>query len=306
MGENKPGRPRVYASDADRVRAYRERQKESAASAAAAETVPTDPAEAATALAQVLPRLQQEAGGAVAKLSAIAEQITGAVGILGDPAALDSYLRRAQVTADKARADAAQEIEDLREQLAAALDDRANADAAAQAAEAETAQAASALADARRDHDEQLHTLRLAHQQELADLAAEHTEVLERWRQQMATAETEHQEKVAEQQRIIEGLRNRVIELGAEISAVRGDAERAAAAAEATLGRLESDLTDARAAITAERTRADDYRDELATSRAELAAARTQTDAAKERIEELRGELAEIRGSAAGRNKSGT
>lgn len=74
MSESKPGRPREYASDADRVRAWRARQKEKAAPAAAESAEPADPAEAAATLAQILPLLRQEAAGTIAKLSAVADR----------------------------------------------------------------------------------------------------------------------------------------------------------------------------------------------------------------------------------------
>lgn len=291
LSENKPGRPREYASDADRVRAWRARQKQETASAAAEAELPTDPAEAAAALAQVLPLLRQEAGGALERLSAVADRITGAVDLLGDPAAIDAHLRRAQVTAAKVKADAAAEIEDLRNQLDAAIDDRANADVAAQAAEAAAAESSTALAEAQREHAEQLQALRVTQQQELAALADEHTAVLDRWQQQFDTAAAEHRDQAAEQHKIIESLQARNTELGSEIDQVRTESERALAASTATIARLESDLAEARTAVQSERARADAARDELATTKADLATAQAQAAAARERAGELRDEL---------------
>ncbi|QSE87062.1 hypothetical protein [Rhodococcus koreensis] len=291
MAENKPGRPREYASDADRVRAWRARQKQETASAAAEAELPTDPAEAATALAQVLPLLRQEAGGALERLSAVADRITGAVDLLGDPAAIDAHLRRAQVTADKVKADAADEIEQLRNQLEAALDDRANADVAAQAAEAAAAESATALAEAQREHAEQVQALRVAHGEELTVLAEEHAAVLDRWRQEMEAAAAEHRDKAAEQHELVESLRRHNADLLTQIDQVRSESDRAAAAATASIERLEADLTESRTAVQSERTRADAARDELATTKADLATAQAQAAAARERAGELRDEL---------------
>ncbi|WP_237735166.1 hypothetical protein [Rhodococcus sp. JVH1] len=291
MAENKPGRPREYASDADRVRAWRARQKQEAASAAAETELPTDPAEAAAALAQVLPLLRQEADGALERLSAVADRITGAVDLLGDPAAIDAHLRRAQVTAAKVEADAAAEIEELRNQLDAALDDRANADVAAQAAEAAAAESATALTEAQREHAEQLQALRVAQQQELAALTEEHAAVLDRWQQQFDSAAAEHRDQAAEQHKIIETLRGRNAELVSEVDQVRSESDRAAAAATANIERLEADLAEARTAVQSERTRVDTVRDELAAARADLATAQAQAAAARERAGELRDEL---------------
>ena len=261
---SRPGRPREYASDADRVRAWRARQKEKSGKATT-ETAeaPTDPAEASTTLAQSLPLLRQEAE----RLSAVADRITESVNLIGDPAAVDAHLRRAQVAADKVRADAAAEIEQLRDQLDTAVDDRINADAAAQAAEQAADQAVTQLAEANADHAEQVRTM-----------------------------ENSYRERTAEQEKLVESLRAQAAELGDEVAEIRAAADRAAAASAATIGRLESDLDQARAAVLAERTRTDDIRDELAAARADLAAARTQTEASRERVEELRAELAAARG----------
>ncbi|KAF0956802.1 hypothetical protein [Rhodococcus sp. T7] len=270
MGERKPGRPREYPSDADRVRAWRARQKEKTTQAAPdTPETPPDPAEAAATLTQALPLLRQETGDAVAKLSAVADRITSAVDRLGDPAAIDAHLRRAQVTADKVRADAAAELEQLRDQLDTALDDRTNADAAAQAAERTAEESAAELADARRQHTEQVRALTAA-----------------------------HEEEIAEQHRLVESLRTRATERENEITLVRKEADRASAAAAATIDRLESDLHDARSAVQSERARVDEVRDELATTKADLATALAQATAARERAEELRADLADARSRA--------
>ncbi|WP_043827554.1 hypothetical protein [Rhodococcus opacus] len=263
MSESRPGRPREYASDADRVRAWRARQKgKSGSTTADTAEAPTDPIEASATLAQSLPLLRQEAD----RLSAVATRITESVNLLGDPAAVDAHLRRAQVAADKVRADAAAEIEQLRDQLDTAVDDRINADAAAQAAEQAAEQSATALADANASHAEQMRTM-----------------------------ESSYRERLVEQEQLVESLRTQTTELGDEVVQIRGGADRAAAAAAATINRLEADLDEARAAVQAERARTDGIRDELAAARADLAAARTQTEASRERVEELRAELAEIR-----------
>ncbi|MBC2644536.1 MULTISPECIES: hypothetical protein [unclassified Rhodococcus (in: high G+C Gram-positive bacteria)] len=166
MSESRPGRPREYASDADRVRAWRARQKGKSGSTTAETTeTPTDPIEASATLAQSLPLLRQEAD----RLSAVATRITESVNLLGDPAAVDAHLRRAQVAADKVRADAAAEIEQLRDQLDTAIDDRINADAAAQAAEQAAEQSATALAEANADHAEQLRTMESSYRERLVE-----------------------------------------------------------------------------------------------------------------------------------------
>ena len=298
MAESKSGRPRVYESDADRVRAWRARKKRENGSAAV-EAEPTDPGEAAATLTQLLPLLRQEADSAFEKLSVITDRITGAVDLLGDPAAIDAHLRRAQVAGDKVRADAAAELEQLRDRLDAAIDDRANADAAADAAESAAAESAAALTEAERAHAEQVQALRVAHQEELSTLADEHAAVLERWQEQRQAAEAEFRDTAAEQHRLIESQRARIAELDREVVQVQAGADRAAAAAAATIERLDADLAEARSATQAERMRADTARDELATTKADLATAQAHAEAARERAEELRTELAAARSPGA-------
>ncbi|ETT25527.1 hypothetical protein RR21198_3649, partial [Rhodococcus rhodochrous ATCC 21198] len=128
------GRRREYASDAERVRAWRQRQKEAARAERLAAATPTDPAQAVSTLAQAVPLLRQETQAAFERLSEVAASITAATALLADPAVLEAHLRRVQADADKVRADAGAEIARLREQLDAALNERADADAAAAAA----------------------------------------------------------------------------------------------------------------------------------------------------------------------------
>ncbi|MGH3804289.1 MAG: hypothetical protein ACRDTD_29965, partial [Pseudonocardiaceae bacterium] len=109
--------------------------------------------------------------------------------------------------------------------------------------------------------------------------------------EQMQAAEAEYRDKAAEQHRIIESQRTRIAELDREMLQTRAGADRAAAAASATIERLEADLAEARSATQAERMRADTARDELATTKADLATAQAHAEAARERWEELRTEL---------------
>ncbi|UIR39671.1 hypothetical protein LZP97_26705 (plasmid) [Rhodococcus sp. DMF-1] len=100
------GRRREYASDADRVRAWRQRQKERARAERLAAAAPTDPVAAVSTLAEAVPLLRQETQAALARLTEVAASITAATALLADPAALDAHLRRVHADADKVRADA--------------------------------------------------------------------------------------------------------------------------------------------------------------------------------------------------------
>ncbi|MFB9703052.1 hypothetical protein ACFFRM_18690, partial [Rhodococcus aetherivorans] len=99
------GRRREYASDAERVRAWRQRQKEAARAERLAAATPTDPAQAVSTLAQAVPLLRQETQAAFERLSEVAASITAATALLADPAVLEAHLRRVQADADKVRAD---------------------------------------------------------------------------------------------------------------------------------------------------------------------------------------------------------
>lgn len=89
----KPGRPRKYASAADRVRAYRERERQKREAASLAElTTPPGPAEAATNLASAVAALRTLTATTLEQYNAVAAQITAAVDKLTDPDALEAQM----------------------------------------------------------------------------------------------------------------------------------------------------------------------------------------------------------------------
>ncbi|UYF97133.1 hypothetical protein OCS65_28325 (plasmid) [Rhodococcus aetherivorans] len=271
------GRRREYASDADRVRAWRQRQKEAARAERLEAATPTDPAQAVSTLAEAVPLLRQEAQAALARLSEVATSITAATALLADPAALEAHLRRVQADADKVRADAGAEIAGLREQLDTALEDCADADAAAAAAVAQADDATAQLAAARREQRDELDRLR-----------ADHAAALDAWATRFEDSEAGHRRRTADLEALVEQQRDQLARLGA-----------AADQAAATVGRLETDLAAARAETAAERDRTEAVRADLAAARAETAAARAQVEAARDRADELRTELREVRAASA-------
>ncbi|NCL78251.1 hypothetical protein AIIKEEIJ_06227 [Rhodococcus sp. YH1] len=295
VGDAKGGRRREYASDAERVRAWRQRQKDKARADQQRQATPTDPASAITTLTEAVPLLRQEAAAAVDRLAEVARSITAATELLADPAALDAHLRRIQADADKVRADAGVEIAALREQLGTALDDRADADAAAAAAETAAADATARLEAARRDHEQTLHRLHAEHRDRLTALTAEHAAATERWQRQLDQAQQTHRAQVADLEHRIGVLTAQAEDHRDQLTRLRADADNAAAAAAATIERLGADLAAARAETAAERERTDRVRADLEAARTEAAAAHAQADAARERADELRAELREVR-----------
>jgi len=247
-----PGRPRVYESDADRVRAYRAR-KRAEAEAAAWELPADDPAAAATALADVLPLLRAEAKGAAEGLSKIAERIEAATTVLSDASALDAQMRRAETEIAKERAEAASTVADMRRQLDTAVDDRANADAAAGAAEQEAAAAR-----------ETLDRITVEHQAAVAEL----TEACRSRDQQIAD------------------MTSKLDTVTQERDTAVAHAEKAATTAADTIRRLDATITAERDAARDERQRADAARDELATVRIELAEVRAREEALRTQVSE--------------------
>ncbi|MBC2586950.1 hypothetical protein [Rhodococcus aetherivorans] len=271
------GRRREYASDADRVRAWRQRQKERARAERLAAAAPTDPVAAVSTLAEAVPLLRQETEAALARLTEVASSITAATALLADPAALDAHLRRVHADADKVRADAGAELARLREQLDAALDERADADAAAAAALAQADDAAAQLTAARG-----------AHERELDRLRVEHTAAVEAVQARAADTDAAHRRRITDLETLVDQQRDQIAQL-------RAAAEQGAA----TVGRLDADLAAARAEAAAERDRTEAVRADLAAARVEIAAARAQVDAARDRADELRTELREVRAAAA-------
>ncbi len=311
----RPGRPRIHDTPADRVRAHRERKRAEADAATVPTTsVPADPEVAATTLVEALPLLRKEAGDAIVRLTAVAERIAAAVDVLGNDTVVDTHLKRAQTEAAKVRADADAELAAMREQLETAVADRANADAAADAADA-------ALDASTREHDDALHQLSVAHAAELTAQADDHAATLARWKADREAADTahttqveglharleqaEHTARAAESELAglttgLEQARTDAARHAADAEQARTTAARDASAASATIARLDADLTAAREAATAERQRTDTARDEAAAARVELAESRAQASAARDRAEELRTELAAVRAELAG------
>lgn len=289
--ERRPGRPRIHDTPADRVRAHRERKRAEAA-AAVLPALPTadDPEGAVSALVDVLPRLRQEAQGAAEKMAAIAAQITAATAVLGDKPTLDAHLRRAQAEAEKVRADADADLADLREQLDAALEDRANADAAAEAADTEAAAAHAALETERAAHAEQAAAVAEQHRRDRAQAHDEHDRAVQKLKAEAVDAGIRHTAECDTLTAQITAAHAERDAMEEQRDAARLSAERDAAATAASIARLDADLAAQKQATVAERERADAARQELNAALIELAEARAQTVAARERAEELRAE----------------
>ncbi|MFZ2530213.1 MAG: hypothetical protein WAX14_21590 [Rhodococcus sp. (in: high G+C Gram-positive bacteria)] len=293
------GRPRKYASPADRVRAHRERERQRKESAQLAElTHPADPSEGAANLSAAVSSLRTLTAASLEQYTAVAAQITAAIDKLTDPAALEAQLTKASTELAKVKADADAKIMRLREQLAQATEDRENADAAVDAVDAE-------LAEARAAHSERMHQLQVAHENELAGLKDRHVATLDRWRTQLDDAAAEHTRVTTDLQETIAAQKQHVTDVTADRDALRAELTRAhtdLARTQADLARTQADVdqrtataTRIRTDLDTERTRIAELRDALEHARITAAAAQAAESAARNRGDELRAESAELR-----------
>ncbi|MGW6693835.1 hypothetical protein ACWF62_08665 [Rhodococcus sp. NPDC054953] len=336
----RPGRPRKYASDADRVRAFRARQKTRDQQGDIDATSSAAPDEVVGSLERTLTDLRTVTGTALDQFTLAARQITAAVDRLTDPAAIDGALHRAGIELAQTKAAYETELKDLRARHETALDDRTNADAAVEAVDAELA---AALADHRAEVDrlttdhrgvvddlERAHRIRLGETTEqivaleedrdsrLAAAAAEVEALRIRLRESDGRAEAAHQ-RAATAELAADTARQRAAEDGetaarhlAQVTAVseqrivelRSAAEKAAAAAATTIARLEQSVEHERGAAADARHRVDTLRDELEQSRVDAGQARTAESALREQLADLRAATAAPRKPTGDRDRA--
>jgi chromosome segregation ATPase len=320
----RPGRPRKYASDADRVRAFRARQKAREQQGDIDAALTATPSEVVGTLERTLTDLRTVTGTAVDQFTLAARQITAAVDRLTDPAALDGALHRANVELAQAKAAYETELADLRTKHDAALDDRANADAAVRAVDAE-------LEAALRSHSEEIDRLTAEHRATVEDLDRSHRTRLAETAEQVSALEADRDSRLAAAAAEIDALRTQLRESEnrtesalhraavaesateaagrraveeadtaarhlAQVTAVseqriadlRSAGESAATTAADTVTRLERSVEHERGAAAELRQRVDALRDELERSRIEEGRARTTADVLRDQLAELR------------------
>ncbi|WP_137872463.1 hypothetical protein [Rhodococcus sp. Q] len=316
----KPGRPRKYASDADRVRAFRARQKQRERDGDVEAVETATPTEAVGVLEKTLTDLRALSAGTLEQFTVVARQITAAVDRLADPEVVDAALHRANVELAQTKAAHATELADLRAKLDIAVDDRANADAAVVAVDAEYAAAAEA-------HNAEIETLATAHEARLQELADEKTSALADRDAALAAADEradllrdqlrESQEHLAAAERRADAAEQAAAtekQRGTEsseaaarhltqvtavfeqrIDDLRTAADTAAHAATATVTRLEAAVDQERGAAAAANQRIDALRDELERCRIEAGQAGAAEAAQREQVAALREEIAQLR-----------
>lgn len=226
------GRVRQYASDADRARAWRERQKSQRTTPAPAAT----PELAIAGLQLTLERLEvlvrehrDALGGEVAR-------VQEAISVLADPAAVSDTL-------EAGRAEAARQVAEAHEQLARERQARTSAEHAARQADEDRSEAEAAA----RTAWERVEALEADLEVTRADLARTKLEATE--------AATAHEES-------LERLRTQATE---ELARATASAEKAAAEAEAAAGAA---LAEAQAATARAEGVATEARTELAARQA--------------------------------------
>ncbi|MDJ0363376.1 hypothetical protein [Rhodococcus sp. H29-C3] len=287
----KPGRPKIHATPADRVRAHRERaaQKAGTTSGAGLDAADTATPELAVAsLAAVLPALEAQFG----HLNSLVQRVESAIGTVSDPTALDQRLEL--MRAETARTvSAAEERAATAEAAAHAATVRANAlDAEndqlrVDAAEAweQTDAAEKAAAAARTEIEEQ----KAAHQQALGELDARQRREISALQDShdsiVTSLNTSHRETVDRYDEKTRRLDAEVAELRTETKTLRTDlaTERAAHQDDnrshaITLAQQRTDATKREAELRRDYTErldeqkaiATDLREEIALQRAEL------------------------------------
>lgn len=288
----KPGRPKIHASPADRVKAHRARAAEKAGIAVQGTDV--DNGDAATpelavaSLAAVLPALTAQAG----QINALVQRVESAIETVSDPRALDQRLElmRAEaartVSAAEERAAAAEAAAHAATMRADALDtenDELRADAAEAWEQTETAENAAAQARTQLQEQKEAHrrTLDELDARQRADIGAlqdNHDSIV-------ASLNTGHREAIDRYDEKERRLETEVADLRAETNSLRADlsAERAAHQDDnrsytASLAQQRTDATKREAElrrdyterIDEQKTIASDLREEISLQRAEL------------------------------------
>ena len=288
----KPGRPKVYDSPADRVRAHRARQAQKAAGSATPTGVDEadtgTPELAVASLAAVLPALHAQFG----QIAGLVARVETAIGTVSDPKALDQRieLMRAEaartVSAAEERTATAEAAAHTAAARAATLDrenDELRADAAeawgqTATAEAIAEQLRAQLEEQASEHQRRLDELDERQRREISALQDTHDGIVSSLNTSHRDAVDRYEEKVrrleadeAEQRAETKTLR---AELAAERAAHQDDnrAHTASLAQQRTdAAKRESDLRrDVAERIDEQKSIATDLREEIALQRAEL------------------------------------
>lgn len=308
-----PGRPRIYATDADRVRAFRQRKKDRHQDGELESIAAATPNEAVGTLERTLTELRGTTTSALEQFTVFARQITAAVDKVTDPAALDAERHRVAVDSAQTKARYDADIAELRTRLDTALEDRQNADAAVAAVDAQ-------LAATVQQHQQDLEQLTRDHHTEIERREQAHSIDLQNAAEQLAALESDRDTRISEAAAEAEALRlqlheasrhlaaaeqraesaERTVEKLAEaadqrIADLRSAADRAASAAASTIARLEESLQLERASTTAARDKVDALRDDLEQARIDSGAARAAEAIQRGLVEELRAEILVLR-----------
>jgi hypothetical protein len=249
------GRERRYANDAERARAWRERQKArrtDPVEGGGSTAVPPELAEAS--LAVLLDRLAEVGRAHEATVGELAGRVEDAIGALADPEAVAEALAGA-------RAEAARQVAEAEERAIRA----SQAKAAAEAAARDATQARTDAEDAANGAWERTETLEIelaAVRQELETVKSAAAQDARRHDDELETLRSIHAEQLAEQQQRAEG----------RIAETRETARIAVEEANGGRDRAEGTAAELRAELEAAKRAGDEA---VAAARTEAAAART-------------------------------
>jgi hypothetical protein len=247
------GRVRQYANNAERARAWRERQKTRRAENI--DDVALDPVLAEASLAVLLDRLAEVGRAHEATVGELIGRVEDAIGALADPEAVAEALAGA-------RAEAARQVAEAEERAIRASQAKAAAEAAARDAtqdRIDAEEAANTAWERTETLEAELTTLR----QDLETAKAAGVEEARRHDEELDALRTVHAEQLNETERQAE----------ATIAEARDAARVAVEEANAGRDRAEGTATQLRAELEASKRAGDEA---LATVRSEAAAARTE------------------------------
>ncbi len=297
----KPGRPRIHASAADRVRAHRERAAQKAGTTTPAGTAgvagvagvavadTTTPELALASLAAVLPALSAE----FSQVAALVARVEAAIGTVSDPKALDQRL--ALMRAETARtvsaaeertatAEAEAHAAAVRADTLDAENDELRADAAhaweqTDTAEKSAEQARVQLEEQKTAHRQTLDELDERHRRDIAEINDNHVGIV-------SSLNTSHLDSIGYYDEQARRLETEIAELHAESKTLRADltAERTAhhedsRAHTAALAQQRTDATKREATLRSDHTeRLEDQKTITAGLREEIALQRAELD----------------------------
>jgi DNA repair exonuclease SbcCD ATPase subunit len=278
------GRERRYANDAERARAWRERQKARRTDAFEGGSTAVTPELAEASLAVLLDRLAEVGRAHEATVGELAGRVEDAIGALADPEAVAEALAGA-------RAEAARQVAEAEERAIRASQAKAAAEAAARDATQARIDAEEA-ANGAWERTETLEAEFTALRQELEAVCEGAAQEVRRHSEELEALRAVHAEQLNETQRQAQDTVTKAREAaGVAIAEANAGRDRAEGTATELRAELEAAARAAEAALASARSEAAEARTELAEQLASRYQAETETAQAKADAEITRAQV---------------